>query len=97
MKTIYVDEVGLHPRGEHLLGVVYQKGVAVQLTRCGPVYTQSTNNWYALTSAGTQPVMLRQSLRYDGAQVQDAYELRFDGSLPSRDPRDRDPGVNGCR
>jgi hypothetical protein len=41
--------------------------------------------------------MLRQSLRLDGNQIQDAYELRLDGSLAKRDPRDRDPGVNGCR
>ena len=95
--VIYLDESQLHPRGEHMLGVVYQKGVAVQLRRCGPVYTESTNNWYALTSARTRPAMIRQSLRYDGNQVQDTYELRLDGSLPARDPRDRDPGVNGCR
>ena len=95
--VIYLDESQLHPRGEHMLGVVYQKGIAVQLRRCGPVYTESTNNWYALTSANTRPAMIRQSLRYDGNQVQDAYELRLDGSLPVRDPRDRDPGVNGCR
>ena len=97
VKVIYLDESQLHPRGEHMLGVVYQKGIAVQLRRCGPVYTESTNNWYALTSANTRPAMIRQSLRYDGNQVQDAYELRLDGSLPVRDPRDRDPGVNGCR
>lgn len=95
--VIYLDESQLHPRGEHMLGVVYQKGVAVQLRRCGPVYTESTNNWYALTSARTRPAMIRQSLRYDGNRVQDTYELRLDGSLPARDPRDRDPGVNGCR
>jgi hypothetical protein len=41
--------------------------------------------------------MIRQSIRYDGNQVQDAYELRLDGSLPPRDPRDRNPGVNDCR
>jgi hypothetical protein len=40
--------------------------------------------------------MVLQSIRYDGTQVQDAYELRLDGSLPARDSRDRDPGVNGC-
>ena len=97
VQTIYLDEMGLHPRGEHMLGVVYQKGVAVQLSRCGPVYTESTNNWYALTSATTRPAMIRQSIRYDGNQVQDTYELRLDGSLPARDPRDRNPGVNGCR
>lgn len=97
VQTIYLDEMGLHPRGEHMLGVVYQKGVAVQLSRCGPVYTESTNNWYALTSAKTRPAMIRQSIRYDGNQVQDTYALRLDGSLPARDPRDRNPGVNGCR
>ena len=97
VQTVYLDEVGLHPRGEHMLGVVYQKGVAVQLSRCGPVYTESTNNWYALTSARTRPAMIRQSIRYDGNQVQDTYALRLDGSLPTRDPRDRNPGVNGCR
>lgn len=97
VKTIRLDEMGLHPRGEHLLGVVYTKGIAVRLVRCGPVYTESTNNWYSLTSARTKPAMIRQSIRYDGNQVQDAYELRLDGTLPARDPRDRDPGVNGCQ
>ena len=97
VQTIYLDEMGLHPRGEHMLGVVYQKGVAVQLSRCGPMYTESTNNWYALTSAKTRPAMIRQSIRYDGNQVQDTYALRLDGSLPTRDPRDRSPGVNSCR
>ncbi|MBC7842074.1 MAG: hypothetical protein H7099_07170 [Gemmatimonadaceae bacterium] len=97
VQTIYLDEMGLHPKGEHMLGVVYQKGVAVQLSRCGPLYTESTNNWYALTSASTRPAMIRQSIRYDGNQVQDTYALRLDGSLPARDPRDRNPGVNGCR
>jgi len=97
VKVVYLDEGGLHPRGEHVLGVVYEKGIAVQLVRCGPVYTESTNNWYRLTSAGTRPVMIRQSIRYDGNQVQDSYALRLDGTLPARDPRDRDPGVSGCR
>lgn len=95
--VIYLDESGTHPRGEHVLGVVFQKGITVELVRCGPVYTESTNNWYRLTSARTRPVMLRQSLGYDGNLVHDTYELRLDGSLPPRDPRDRDPGVNGCR
>jgi hypothetical protein len=40
--------------------------------------------------------MVRQSIGYDGNQESDSYELRLDGSLPARDPRDRDPGVNGC-
>ncbi len=97
VRTIYFDEMGLHRRGEHMLGVVYQKGVTVQLNRCGPVYTESTNNWYSLVSARTRPAMIRQSIRYDGNRVQDAYELRLDGSLPTRDPRDRNPGVGGCQ
>ena len=97
VKVIYFDEMQLHPRSEHMLGVVYQKGIAVQLSRCGPAYTESTNNWYSLTSPRTRPAMIRQSIRYDGQQVQDAYELRLDGSLPARDPRDRNPGVSGCR
>jgi hypothetical protein len=97
VKIVRLEELGLHPRGEHMLGVVYQKGITVQLVRCGPVYTESTNNWYSLTSARTRPAMIRQSIRYDGNQVQDAYELRLDGSLPARDPRDRNPGVNDCR
>jgi hypothetical protein len=97
VKVIYLDEVGRHPRGEHMLGVVYQKGIAVQLVRCGPVYTESTNNWYRLSSARTRPAMVRQSIGYDGNLVSDSYALRLDGSLPPRDPRDRDPGVNGCR
>lgn len=94
--NIYFEEQGTHPRGEHMLGVVYQKGISVQLVRCGPIYTESTNNWYRLTSARTAPVMLRQSIRYDGNLTQDSYVLRLDGTLPPRDPRDRDPGVNGC-
>jgi hypothetical protein len=96
-KNIYIDEGGLHPKGEHLLGVVYEKGLQVQLVRCGPVYTESTNNWYRVTSERTRPVMIRQSIGYDGSQVSDGYVLRLDGSLPTRDPRDRDPGVNGCQ
>jgi hypothetical protein len=96
VRAIYFDEAGMHPRGEHMLGVVYEKGITVQLVRCGPVYTESTSNWYRLTSARTRPAMVRQSIRYDGNQVQDSYALRLDGSLPARDPRDRDPGVNGC-
>ncbi|MGE0439996.1 MAG: hypothetical protein AB7S39_05855 [Gemmatimonadales bacterium] len=97
VRNIYFDEQGLHPRGEHLLGVVYELGIAVRLVRCGPVYTESTNNWYALTSNRTRPATIRQSIRYDGQRVQDSYALRLDGSLPGRDPRDRDPGVGGCR
>jgi hypothetical protein len=97
VKTIYFDEQGQHPRGEHMLGIVYQKGIAVQLARCGPVYTESTNNWYSLTSSRTHPAMIRQSIAHDGRQVADAYELRLDNTLPARDPRDRNPGVNGCQ
>lgn len=97
VKNVHLDELGLHPRGEHMLGVVYTKGIAVRLVRCGPVYTGSTNNWYSLESPRTRPAMIRQSIRYDGNQVQDAYELRLDGTLPPRDPRDRNPGVNGCQ
>ena len=97
VKTIYFDEGGLHPRGEHMLGELYKLGFAVKLARCGPVYTESTNNWYAVTGANTRPAMLRQSIRYEGNRVQDSYELRLDGTLPTRDPRDREPGVNGCK
>jgi hypothetical protein len=96
VKTIHLDEVGTHPRGEHMLGVLYEKGLAVRMVRCGPIYTEQTLNWYSVTSSGTRPVMLLQSIGYDGNQVHDVYELRLDGSLPARDPRDRDPGVNGC-
>lgn len=96
-KAIYLEEMGMHPRGEHLLGVLYSQGLAVQLVRCGPIYTESTNNWYSLKSAKTHPVMIRQSIRYEGNQVQDTYELRLDNTLPRRDQRDRDPGASGCR
>jgi hypothetical protein len=96
VKSIELGESGLHPRGEHMLGVVYDQGIAVKLVRCGPVYTESTNNWYSLTSPRTRPAMILQSIRYDGDQVQDSYVLRLDGSLPPRDPRDRDPGSNSC-
>ena len=96
VKTVYLDELGRHPRGEHMLGVVYEKGITVQLVRCGPVYSSSTHMWYSLTSAKTRPAMIRQSISYDGNQVSDGYELRLDGTLPTRDPRDRNPGANGC-
>ena len=96
VQAVFLEEGGRHPRGEHMLGVVYEKGIAVRLVRCGPVYSESTNNWYSLTSARTRPAMIRQSIHYDGNQVADTYELRLDGSLPARDPRDRNPGVNGC-
>lgn len=97
VKSLSFDEMHLHPRGEDLLGYLRSEGFDVKLTRCGPVYTESINNWYALTSPKTRPAMLRQSLRLDGNQIQDAYELRFDNTLPKRDPRDRDPGVSGCK
>lgn len=97
VKVIYLDEGGRHPKGEHMLGVVYEKGIAVKLVRCGPVYTESTNNWYSLTSKETKPAMILQSIHYDGNMVADSYALRLDGTLPSRDPRDRDPGVGGCQ
>jgi hypothetical protein len=97
VRTIYLEEQGMHPRGEHMLGVVYEKGVTVRLLRCGPVYTESTNNWYGMTSAKTRPAMIQQSIRYEGNQVQDSYAIRLDGSLPARAPRDREPGMNDCR
>jgi hypothetical protein len=97
VKTIEISENGLHPRGEDVLGLLRAQGLDVRLQRCGPVYTESINNWYSVTSPKTHPVMLRQSLRLDGKQVQDTYELRLDDTLPKRDPRDRDPGVNGCK
>ena len=96
-KVVYIEENQLHARGEDVLGLLRSQGLDVRLARCGPVYTESFNNWYAVTSASTKPVMLRQSLRLDGKQVQDSYELRLDNTLRKRDPRDRDPGVGGCR
>ena len=97
VQSITFDEMRLHPRGEDLLGHLRTQGFDVKLTRCGPVYIESINNWYAVTSPKTRPGMLRQSLRLDGNQIQDTYELRFDNTLPKRDPRDRDPGVSGCK
>jgi hypothetical protein len=97
VQWITFDEMRLHPRGEDLLGYLRKQGFDVKLTRCGPVYTESINNWYAVTSPKTHPAMLRQSLRLDGANIQDTYELRFDNTLPKRYPRDRDPGVSGCK
>ena len=102
VQVVYLDEGGLHPRGEDLLGVLRAQSLVIQLVRCGPVYTESINNWYKVSGPSTQPAMLRQSLRFDGPQEQDAYELRLDASLPQRDPRDRDPrdrdpGVGGCK
>jgi hypothetical protein len=96
VKVVYIDENGLHAKGEHMLGVLYQKGFAVQLVRCGPPYTESTHNWYSAGSAKTRPAMVLQSIRYDGNSVQDGYAIRLDGTLPARDPRDRNPGSNGC-
>lgn len=97
VKAIEFTENGLHARGEDVLGLLRAQGLDVRLQRCGPVYTESINNWYTVSSAKTHPVMLRQSLRLDGKQIQDTYELRLDNTLPKRDPRDRDPGVNGCK
>lgn len=97
VKSVYLEEMGMHSKGEHMLGEVYNRGIQVKLVRCGPVYTESTNNWYSLTSAKTRPAMIQQSIRYDGNQTQEAYAIRLDGTLPPRDPRDRDPGVQGCQ
>jgi len=97
VQSVSFDEMRLHPRGEDLLGYLRTQGYDVKLTRCGPVYTESINNWYAVTNPKTHPAMLRQSLRLDGNQIQDTYELRFDNTLPNRDPRDREPGVGGCK
>src|SRR4030095_3344297 len=96
-QTIYFDEGGLHPRGEDVLGVLRSKGFDVKLARCGPVYTESTNNWYSVVSPNPKPFILLQSLRIDGKQLQDGYAIRLDNTLPKRDPRDRDPGVGGCK
>jgi hypothetical protein len=96
VKVIYLDESGVHPRGEHMLGALYEKGFAVKLVRCGPAYTESTHMWYSATSPATRPVMVLQSIRYEGNNVQDSYALRLDGTLPARDPRDRNPGTGGC-
>lgn len=97
VRVVYFAEGGLHSQPEDLLGVLRAQGFAVQLARCGPVYTESTNNWYRVTSEKTRPVMLQQSLRRDGSQFQGSYALRLDGTLPARDPRDRDPGAAGCQ
>ena len=97
VKTVGIDENGMHPKGEDVLGLLRSQGLDVKLARCGPVYTESTNNWYSVTSSKTHPAMLKQSIRYEGKQAQDAYELRLDNTLPKRDPRDREPGVSGCR
>jgi hypothetical protein len=96
-QTVYFDENGLHPRGEDVLRLLRSQGFDVRLARCGPVYTESTNNWYSVTGTATKPVMLLQSIRIDGKQVQDGYAMRLDNTLPKRDSRDRDPGVSGCK
>ncbi|MGE0555145.1 MAG: hypothetical protein AB7R55_17080, partial [Gemmatimonadales bacterium] len=97
-KVVYVEEGGTgHPRGEHVLGIVYRKGLTIALAKCGPIYSASTNNWYRMTSAKTQTVMIRQSIGYDGDIVHESYELRLDGSAGKADRRDRAPGVNGCQ
>lgn len=95
--TAYLDEEGSHPRGEDLLAVLRAQGLTVQLVRCGPIYTESINNWYRVSGPATRTVMLRQSLIFGGSLVYDNYGLRFDATLPMRDPRDRDAGVAGCK
>jgi hypothetical protein len=95
--TIYFDEAQMHRPGEDLLGALRAEGLGVQLARCGPVYTHSSNNWYRVSGPRTRPAMLQQAIRRDGTQLQDAYVLRLDNALPQRDARDRDPGVDGCR
>jgi hypothetical protein len=97
VKTIYLEEGGLHPRGEDLMAYLRAHGFSVKLAHCGPIYTQSINNWYSVTSPKTRPIMLRQSMRLDGKLVQDTYEMRLDDSQPKHDPRDREPGAMGCR
>ncbi|MGE0556612.1 MAG: hypothetical protein AB7R55_24580, partial [Gemmatimonadales bacterium] len=43
-KVVYVEEGGTgHPRGEHVLGIVYRKGLTIALAKCGPIYSASTN------------------------------------------------------
>ncbi len=68
VKAIGFDEIGLHARGEDVLGLLRAQGLQMRLARCGPVYTESINNWYSVTSSTTRPIMLRQSLRLDGKQ-----------------------------
>jgi hypothetical protein len=94
---VQFEESRLHPAGENVLNVLRTNGFSVQLVRCGPVYTESSLNYYRLTSARTKPVVLKQSIRRDGSQFQDSYDLRLDNTLPQRDARDRDPGVSGCQ
>lgn len=97
VKVIRLEEGGMHQAGENMLGEVYKHGIAVRLVRCGPVYTTSTNNWYNLTGTGIRPANILQAIRWDGKNVQESYQLRLDNTLPARDPRDRAPGVGGCR
>jgi hypothetical protein len=95
--TLHLIETGLHARGEDVLGALRVQGFTVQLARCGLIYTESTHNWYRVTSTRTRPVVLKQSIRREGNQAQDSYSLRLDGTMPVRDPRDRDPGFGGCQ
>jgi hypothetical protein len=46
---------------------------------------------------GAAALQMLQSIRIDGTQLQDGYAIRLDNALPKRDPRDRDPGVSGCK
>lgn len=96
VKSIYFEEGGLHAPEEDVLSALRSQGFMVQLVRCGPVYTESTNNWYRLSRVGSRDVLLRLSSRREGNRFQDSFLLRIDGSLPQRDPRDRDPGAAGC-
>lgn len=95
-RWIFLEEMGLHPAGEDVLGALRARGLTVELVRCGPLYTESTLNWYAVKGPDTGTATLEVSNRREGPRVQDAYVLRIDGSLPTRDPRDLDPGVGRC-
>jgi hypothetical protein len=94
---IQFEEARLHPAGENVLGALRAIGFMVRLARCGPVYTESTVNYYRVSSSGTRPIVLKQSIRRDGNQFQDSYDLRVDDTLPQRDSRDRDPGSSRCQ
>ncbi len=96
VRRIEFEEGGLHPRGEDVLAALRAQGLVLQIARCGPAYTESTLNWYRVTSPNTRPAILEASVRQEGKQEQDAYKLLLDASLPERDPRDLDPGVGRC-
>jgi len=66
---------------------------ALNVTAALPAAPCPAHPWRAVSERTAGPT---RALR-PHIQVRDTYQLRLDNTLPKRDPRDRDPGVGGCR